>query len=110
MKLLLSITALLCGHVMANGVAMGFKVTEVRVDRDGKGYVTFDQPLTRSPASCGTPYPKSLSFDTTTAPGRAIYSMALAAQISGKTITAEGTGTCPEYGVVEGWLLGVQAQ
>lgn len=110
MKFLFLIPLLFAGSVMANGVALGFKVAEVRIDRDGKGYVTFDQPLTRSPASCGTAYPKSLSFDTTTAPGRAIYAMALAAHISGKTITAEGTGTCPDYGVVEGWLLGIQAQ
>ncbi len=110
MRLLQLISLLFSGYVWANGVALNYKVADVRIDRDGKGYVTFDQPLTRSPAGCGTAYPKSLSFDTTTAPGRAIYTMALAAHISGKSITAEGTGTCPDYGVVEGWLLGIQAQ
>jgi hypothetical protein len=50
-----------------------------------------------------------LAFNTNEAGGRAILSIVLAAQASGKKINARGTGTCSLYGVMEDWNWGLIA-
>ncbi|WP_055022794.1 hypothetical protein [Shewanella sp. P1-14-1] len=82
-------------------------VEYVRVDVSGKGIVKFTKKLTNSPAGCGNGHPQHLSFNTNTAAGRAIMSIALTAHASGKTISARGTGGCGHYGTVETWSWGL---
>jgi|SRR5882724_1728647 len=94
---------------LANGSVSG-KVVAVRVDQNGIGMVTFDQPVTGAPASCRHPaYANALSFDSNTAGGRTIAAAALAAKATGDTVSAYGTGACTIYGGawVEDWSYGV---
>ncbi|OEF58630.1 hypothetical protein A1OU_10750 [Enterovibrio norvegicus] len=46
----------------------------MRVDRSGKGFVSFDQNL-KSPAACINHHPNSLSFDVKTDAGKDILSL-----------------------------------
>ena len=92
--------------VQAIGLANTVEVDFVRVDSDGRGYVNFKTALISEPASCTNGYPNALAFDTNTAGGRAILSVALAAKSSGKKIYAKGTGACTVYGVMEDWSWG----
>ena len=82
------------------------KVVNVRVDKNGKGYIRFDKPLTGAPASCISGHAEHLAFDLSTPGGKGIMSVALAAQASGKTIKAQGNGQCDIYGTVESWSWG----
>jgi len=94
-------------NALAVGEANSFKVVSVRADQSGFGYVRFDKPLEGSPASCisgGHDY--HLSFDLNTPGGKGIMSIALAAQATGKSVIARGTGTCAGYNVVERWNYG----
>lgn len=94
-------------HTFAVGIVEGATVTQVRIDKSGAGYVVFDKPLYDSPASCTqSGYKNVLAFDTNEVGGKAILSIVLAAQASGKKVTAIGTGTCPIYGVMEAWNWG----
>ncbi len=93
-------------NVLAAGAAINLTVKEVRADRNGMGYVRFNGPITDAPPACST-HKEHLAFDVNTAAGRAIMSLALAAQASGKPITAYGTGSCDIYNVVESWNWGV---
>ncbi len=99
------IACLLCSNTFSIGSYSG-TVSDVRIDRDGRGIIAFDGPVVGAPASCRIPaYASHLSFDTNTAGGKAIYSMALAAASSGKTISVYGTGNCDDYAnTVEGLL------
>ena len=93
---------------LAYGKANSFKVKFVRVDRSGKGYVEFDSNLVANPPACTqSSYQRALAFDTNTAGGAAILSVALAAQASGRRIIAYGTHGCDTYsGVMEDWNWG----
>ena len=103
----LIITPLLSIESYAVGQSTGFKVVSVRADKSGFGYVKFDQPLIGDPATCtDTGYQYHLSFDLNKPGGNGIISIALAAQASGKSVIAKGTGTCDEYSVVESWHIG----
>ncbi len=85
------------------GSVPGGKVVDVRIDRDGRGIVKFDRLIALEPAVCSSAdYNSHFSFDTTTDGGKAIYSLALTALASGKSIYAIGTGVCNDYSVVEG--------
>lgn len=84
----------------------GVKVINVRVDKDGRGYVRFDQPLSGTPASCISGHNEHLAFDLNTDGGKGIMSIALAAQASGKSIKARGTGQCDIYSIIESWSWG----
>ena len=79
------------------------KVNNVRVDRDGRGIIEFDGQISNQPAACrSSSYTAHMSFDASTEGGKAIYSMALMALATGKSISANGTGTCLDYtGIVE---------
>ena len=57
--------ALVTQQALAVGVADNFTVERVRVDRSGKGYVQFTQPLTvkDGPLACASRYPKTLAFE-----------------------------------------------
>lgn len=85
------------------------KVTKVRVDKEGRAMVFFDQSVGGQPASCrDSYYANALAFDTTTAGGRSVLAMAIAAKATGDTISAIGTGTCAVYGnSVEDWSYGI---
>ncbi len=85
----------------AAGIADNITVYQVRIDQSGMGYIWFTSPLTGIPASCASSHPSQLSFDTNTAGGKAILSLALSAKVSGKRIYAKGTDSCEGYNVVE---------
>ena len=87
------------------GTSGPFSVDAVRVDRTGKGYVTFSSDLVGNPPSCGT-RTKDMSFDVNTEGGKAVYALALAAYSANKRLYAIGTGTCLEYSTVESWSIG----
>lgn len=109
MKSVLALIILACIplNTFAVGIVEGATVTQVRVDKSGAGYVVFDKPLYDTPANCTqSGYKNVLAFDTNEAGGKAILSIVLAAQASGKKVTAVGTGTCPIYGVMEAWSWG----
>jgi len=93
-------------NVNAEGVADNLTVYQVRIDQNGMGYVHFTSALTGTPAACASTHSKQLSFDTNTAGGRAILSVALSAKMSGKKVYAKGTGSCEGYSVVERWSIG----
>ncbi len=86
-------------------------VAQVRVDSTGKGMVIFKSNLLTSPSCAQEPsggIPSGLAFDTNTAGGRAIQSLATAALLAGKKLSAVGTGMCALYGNawVEDWSYG----
>lgn len=88
-------------EVLAIGLIETGKIVQVRVDKSGRGYVLFDRKVA-SPANCVYPnYPSHMSFDTNTTGGRSILGVALAAQSTGSSVAAAGTGTCEGYGVME---------
>ena len=89
------------------GMANLYEVDFVRADKSGKGYVRFKTDLSSSPALCIQPgYESSLAFNTNEAGGKAILSLVLSAQASGRKIRANGTGACGIYGVMEDWTWG----
>ena len=70
------------------------KVTNVRIDQNGKGIVTFDKNVYGG-ASCVTAsYLASLSFDTNTVGGQGLYASALAAKLNDNYVSAISSGTC----------------
>lgn len=94
-------------QALSEGVANNFKVVHVRADASGKGYIKFDKILQNTPPSCvSSVQDKKLAFDTTTAGGKSILSLALAAQATGTDIYAKGNGKCDIYGTVESWSWG----
>lgn len=104
--LVFMILSIICSTSYAVGTAIGYTVQNVRVDKSGFGYIKFVQALQGSPATCISNHDFNLSFDTNTAGGKGVLSLALTAQATGKRIEAWGTGTCNEYGVVESWQRG----
>ncbi|HTF97838.1 MAG TPA: hypothetical protein VL995_17005 [Cellvibrio sp.] len=93
-------------QVFAIGMMDGAKVIKVRVDKSGKGMIEFDKPLYSSPPACASGYPTWLAFDSNTAGGKSILSIALTAQASGALVMARGSGTCDIYSVTESWDWG----
>lgn len=93
--------------IEAKGLANLYEIDYVRADRTGKGYVKFKSDLVGTPASCTrSDFKKTLSFDTSTAGGKAIMSIALSAKAAGLRIRTYGTGNCSEYGIMESWDWG----
>lgn len=95
----------------AEGIADSFFVVHVRADKTGKGFVYFDRDLEGTTPDCSTlerhPRHKTmLAFDLESEAGRAIFSLVLAAQMSGKRIWAKGTGDCTIDRTVEDWAWG----
>lgn len=90
------------------GALSNAKVTQVRIDSDGKGMVIFDQPIGNAPPGCVIPaYANAMAFNATTAGGKAIMAMALTAKTTGGNIVVHGTGGCGHYGgYVEDWSYG----
>lgn len=89
------------------GNADMYEVDFVRVDKSGFGYVNFKTKLVGTPANCTQPgYEAALAFNTNEAGGKAILSLVLSAQASGKKILARGSGACAVYGVMEQWEWG----
>lgn len=90
------------------GALSNAKVTEVRIDSDGKGMVIFDQPIGNAPPGYVVPaYANAMAFNVTTAGGKAIMAMALTAKTTGANIVVYGTGVCGHYGsYVEDWSYG----
>lgn len=95
-------------QALAAGSVINAKVTEVRIDADGKGMVFFDQPLGATPASCFIPYyANALAFNTSTAGGKAILATVLTAKATGGKMIVHGSGACGHYGAyVEDWSVG----
>lgn len=106
---LVSLSAVISGQAFAIGSVTG-KVIQIRIDQEGRGMVTFDQPIGNQPASCRhSAYTNALAFDTNTPGGNGIMAMAIAAKATGDTISAYGTGNCNVYlgSWVEDWAYGV---
>jgi len=94
-------------NAIAVGNAEMYEVDFVRVDKSGFGYVKFKNNLTGTPASCTQAgYESVLAFNTNEEGGKAILSIVLSAQASGKKLLARGTGACAIYGVMEQWDWG----
>lgn len=108
----LVVVGLLVNHLaVASGVAYSFAVTEVRVDKDGKGFMTFEKDLrdaynSKVPLCTTDQYKNTLAFDVNTKGGQAIFALAISAKTSGKLIHGVGTGKCDLYGVMEDWQYG----
>ncbi|MCP3927188.1 MAG: hypothetical protein GY714_31910 [Desulfobacterales bacterium] len=93
-----------CSNLLAGGVYSA-KIVHVRVDKSGFGIVKFDKKITE-PLE-GVTHFEHLSFNTNEAGGRAIMSLVLAAQASGKKVHAFGTKSTNEYKtLVESWNWG----
>lgn len=87
------------------------KISLVRVDKSGRGYVVFAKAPTGTVAECrDTQYDNHLAFDTNTPGGRSVLAMVLLAHAQGAAITAYGTGTCTLYSGapyrIEDWYYG----
>ena len=94
-------------QAVAGGSVGSAKVSQVRIDYDGRGMVIFDRSLTTYPACVNGGFTNALSFDTTTTGGRSILAVLLTAKATGSSITAYGAGTCniyPQY--TEDWSYG----
>lgn len=106
-RAVLALSLLVASPVFSIGSLGGAKIVNVRVDADGKGVVTFDQPIGGTPPACVSPYyQNSLAFGPGEG-GRNILAFSLAAKATGATVTVYGTGTCAVYGVMEDWNYGV---
>ena len=106
---LLLVAMCCCSSAWSAGSVSG-KVIQVRVDKDGRGIVTFDTQVGGAPATCRhSAYTNALSFDANTHGGKAIMALALAAKTSGSSVSAYGMGACSIYGGawVEDWDYGV---
>lgn len=105
---LLVLASLIPCQVFAAGY-VNATVAMVRIDQSGRGMVFFDQNIGGTPPGCViSNYRSALGFDTSTAGGRAIYAMALAAKATGAAISVSGLGTCTIFGgFVEDWDTGV---
>lgn len=92
----------------ANGTVNNVLIQSLRVDFDGRGIVVFSAPLGGLPAACTTAgYESALAFDTTSAAGKAVFSLLLAAKLSGARLDVRGSGGCTVYGgVLEDWAWG----
>ncbi|NRF28397.1 hypothetical protein [Vibrio coralliilyticus] len=88
----------------------GRSISRVIVSQSGWVTVKFANPLVSiggGVADCVASWNKdSLSFSTKTQEGSAILSLVLAAQVSGKKVYAQGTGTCQVTGNSESWNFG----
>jgi hypothetical protein len=107
-SLLFVFALLLTNQALAAGSVINAKVTDVRIDADGKGMVIFDQLLGATPPSCAIPYyANALAFNASTAGGRAIMALALTAKATGAKTIVYGSGACGHYGAyVEDWSTG----
>lgn len=101
---------IISSNVFAASKSDYFEVDYVRVDKSGKGYVSLKTPLISGNSegilTCAPKYPNALAFDTNTDGGRSIYSLALAAKMSGSKIYALSTESCSIYGVMADWNWG----
>jgi hypothetical protein len=81
------------------GTSIDAKVIQIRVDHDGIGMVFFDKPITGgSPTCINSYYNNALSFNSNTAGGKGILSVALAAKAMSVSVVAYGTGFCKNFG------------
>lgn len=108
-KSAVAIVALIVMSSQAIASSVAGKITQVRIDHDGKGMITFDTLITGSPACIHPTYRSSFAFDATKASGKAIMAVALTAKATGSTVAAYGTGACTTYGGAwaEDWGHGV---
>lgn len=98
-----------CDYAFAIGNVTG-KITQIRVDADGRAMIFFDKPIQGSVPSCVHPaYTSVLAVDASTDGGKAVLSMALTAKTSDRLVTAYGLGQCSVYGPsnAEDWNYGI---
>lgn len=89
----------ICGIANAGSIN-GVKIIDIRIDSTGKGIIYLSSNISGSP-TCST-FPASMSFNTNTDGGRAIYSAAMSAYLANKTVEVIGTNSCSIYaGAVE---------
>jgi len=88
------------------GGALTAHVVSVRVDKDGRGVITFDGTITGSPPPCG--WPNAFAFSMADAGGKAILATALTAKTTGAQLQVVGAGACTIYGnAIEDLTYGV---
>ena len=107
--IILYITLLFASEAYSIGKVSDAKVTQIRVDVDGRAMIFFDQLVGGTPANCVHPaYTKALGVDASTEGGKAVLSLALAAKATGSPVTAYGLGVCGVYGgsIIETWNHG----
>lgn len=103
------VAVLFAANAYSIGNVSNAKVTQIRVDVDGRAMIFFDQPLGGTPATCvHQAYKSALGVNASTEGGKAVLSMALAAKATGSPVTAYGLGVCGVYGgsVIETWNHG----
>ena len=99
--------ALAAFSVFADG-SVTAKVNSVRVDSDGRGIVFFNSNIITPAGCCPDPnicFMNAFAFDTNTTGGKSLFSLAISAQLSGKSVTAFGKNSCLVYprGAGQGW-------
>lgn len=98
---------LLGDESLKNGEATNYTIDRVVVNEDARGFVYFTQALGGTRPPCVVPgLDRVLVFDLKKEGGKAIYSMVLTAQVSGKKISAQGTGNCLIHSQAESWYRG----
>ncbi|MBU2713021.1 hypothetical protein [Zooshikella harenae] len=102
------IVALLTMLTVSNAYSIGHvskaKVTQIRVDGNGRVMVYFNKPIEGTPATCvHNAYKNALGVDAGTEGGKAVLTKA-----SGSLVTAYGLGVCGIYGgnTIETWNYG----
>jgi hypothetical protein len=100
MKKIVAMALLGAGTVNAHavGTAVGTIVT-VDTRKDGYFLVAVSSPSSGAPA-CATDVVR-MSGNATTPGGKAILAMAMAAQLAGRQVHLEGSGSCVEYSQIE---------
>jgi hypothetical protein len=96
-RIALVLAAMMVSSIAAGGTVTG-RVSYVRVDNSGRGFIYFDQNVASSAACTQASYENAMAFDTGTVGGKAILARALAAKAAGDVVSVAGTGTCAIYG------------
>lgn len=79
------------------GFAGGARITNLRIDPTGFGFITLDRNMDTS-ASCVNPgFRNALAFNANTDAGKAQLKVLLAAKLSGSSVNVFGGGNCSFY-------------
>lgn len=97
-KLIIGGLMMFCSSVYATSIHNA-KIIQIRVDKTGIGMIVFDQPLQGTNPACINPtYKNALAFDTNSAGGKSILSVALTAKAQNANVFAYGLNSCAIFG------------